>query len=368
MHHIMPSTSLRNDNDRWPPFNPFVRHKTSRLGVVLMLCTGIILVPIRLVGTILTLLLGWIWAKIALIGTESADPSSTPYSATRHKIISAGFRILARILLFCYGYIWINTVKHSSDGSYDKTKEKDMKPIIPKVVVCNHTGFVELLYLAYYHGCSMVSKEETKTLPFMGLISQALQCIFVEREKGGGNNTSQKIRERLAAEPGKWPLLALAPEGTTTNGHTLIHFHTGAFRPGQPVLPIATEMPFSPVWGYDPSFSCTNMNLHIIGLLSQPWNRLTVHELPVYVPSETEKADAQLFANNVRRVIADGLKMPVCELQWKDKLLYEPSIKKQELGKKYLMDKNNGVMPAAPVFTQDVFGNKLTVTVHEKKE
>jgi 1-acyl-sn-glycerol-3-phosphate acyltransferase len=322
-----------------------------------MLCTGIILVPLRLVGTILTLSLGWVWAKIALLGLESDDRSSKPYSKTRHKIIFAGFRIVARILLFCFGYIWIKTVKHSA--SNHKTKQKEANPI-PKVVVCNHTGFVELLYLAYYHGCSLVSKETNKHLPFMGLITQALQCIFVDRTKGGANNTSQKIRERLEAEPGQWPLLAVAPEGTTTNGHTLIHFHTGAFRPGQPVLPIATEMPFSPIWGYDPSFSCANMNLHILGLMSQPWNRLTVHELPVYVPSEAEKIDVQLFANNVRQEIADVLNIPIYELQWRDKLPYEPSTKKQKLGNKFLMDKNNDVSPSVPVFTQDVFGNMLT--------
>ena len=187
-----------------------------------MIITGSVLVPLRLVGAIATLSLGWVWANIALIGLESKDPSAKPYPPTRHRVIFIGFRILARILLFCYGYVWIQTVD-VDDGK----KSKDTKGrVIPKVVVCNHTGFVELLYLAYAYECCFVSKAENKHLPFMGLISQAMQCIFVERSDGGVNNTSQKIRERLEAEPGVWPMLSLAPEGTTTNGHALIHFHT----------------------------------------------------------------------------------------------------------------------------------------------
>ena len=221
----------------------------------------------------------------------------------------------------------------------------------------------------------------------MGLISQSLQCIFVERTRDGGNNTSQKIRERLEAEPGIWPLLALAPEGTTTNGSLMIHFHTGAFRPGQPVLPmqqrcllillgdmIHRSVVLTSNYSFDVQFMgallthCPcQMNFHIIGLMSQPWNRLTVYELPVYDPSDDEKLDSQLFANNVRQQIANVLKIPVYELQWRDKLIYEPSAKKREIGRKLLLEANGGVMPPDPVFTQDVFGNPLS-NAHKKDE
>jgi len=325
-----------------------------------MAITGSILVPIRFIGAILVLFLAMIWARIAIIGLN--DPSAKPYSPLRRRVIFLGFRMLSRLLLFCYGYIWIDTISHESTEPHQHA--------VPKVVVCNHTGFVELLYLAYAYGCCFVAKGEIKHLPFMGWISQAMQCIFVDRTSAGASNTSHKIRERMHADPGLWPLLAIAPEGTTTNGHVLIHFLTGAFRPGQPVLPIATEMPYSPSWGYDPSFSCVNMTYHILGLMSQPWNRLTVHHLAVYEPSEAEKNDAQLFANNVREQIAKVINVPSYELQWRDKLLVDPtSEKKRDLGRQ-MFQKNGGVIPVAPVFSQDVFGNEIgsKFDTHAKEE
>lgn len=51
--------------------------------------------------------------------------------------------------------------------------------------------------------------------------------------------------------------------------------------------------------------------------------------------------------------------------------MFELTEKKRELGKKILMEKNGGVLPPTPVFTHDVFGNRLSVTLEEvgdKKE
>jgi lysophosphatidylcholine acyltransferase/lyso-PAF acetyltransferase len=385
---------------KWPPFNPFVRHPTSRMGILWMMLFGGVLVPIRLVGTLLTLMCGWIWATIALIGLTE-EQQLLPYSPRRHWWIFTGFRILARILLFFYGYVWIQTV-HPPPPSNDKN---NTRPVLPKAVVCNHTGFVEMLYLASAYGCCFVSKVENKHLPFIGKICIAMKCIFVERTKdktkkttttttSNTTNTSQKIKQRLEAPPGQWPLLALAPEGTTTTGHVVIHFHTGAFHPGQPVRPVAVQMPFSTtMWGYDPTFSCANMNLHILGLMAQPCNFLTVYPLQVYDPSPTEKGNPQLFANNVRQQIANVLEIPVCELQWRDKLLYEPSAKSRALGRKLLLqstpgssaefssaaaesssvsvsssDGGGGGFQGAPVFTQDAFGNRLLAATSKKEQ
>ena len=102
--------------------------------------------------------------------------------------------------------------------------------------------------------------------------------------------------------------------------------------------------------------------------MTQPWNRLIVHELPVYIPSKAEKAHAQLYANNVRKEIADTINVPVFELQWCHKLMFELSAKKRALGKKILTEKNGGVLPPAPVFTQDVFGNALSTARNDDKK
>ena len=38
----------------------------------------------------------------------------------------------------------------------------------------------------------------------------------------------------------RYPLVMIAPEGTTKHGNVLLRFSTGAFVPGRPVLPVCT--------------------------------------------------------------------------------------------------------------------------------
>lgn len=325
-----------------------------------MIITGSVLVPLRVMGALITLTLCWI---LATIGTYdlSDDPGASPYSPRRKWWLLGGFRILSRVLLFFYGFIWISEEAPPSGSE------------TAPVIVCNHTGFVEVLYLLYRHGCCFVSKQDNRKLPFIGKVASVLQCIFVERaseDKNGkkGKSTTTKILERFEPESGSlWPPVCMCPEGTTTTGHCLVHFHTGAFRPGQPVLPVLFEMPFSSTWGYDPSFSCAIIYYHVLGLMSQPINRLHVKQLPIYHPTSEEREDARLYAKNVCKVMADALSLPVLALEWMHKLQYEVSPKGRALGDKLLTERY-GALPPKPVFTQDAFGNAIESTNDTKKD
>eukprot|EP00500_Bicosoecida_sp_ms1_P013527 CAMPEP_0203823236 /NCGR_PEP_ID=MMETSP0115-20131106/48624_1 /ASSEMBLY_ACC=CAM_ASM_000227 /TAXON_ID=33651 /ORGANISM="Bicosoecid sp, Strain ms1" /LENGTH=384 /DNA_ID=CAMNT_0050732271 /DNA_START=58 /DNA_END=1209 /DNA_ORIENTATION=- len=341
----------------WPPFNPFVRHPTSTLGKIKMAFAGIVLVPVRVAGTFVTLLLLWLWVTVFSIGADS----SLPYPKGRSKWLVGGCKFGARALLFFYGYWWLH-----EDYVVADPVARAAQPL-PAVVVSNHMSFIEVLYITARYGCCFVSKAGNRKLPFVGAVADAMQCIWVDREhsrstgdgSGSGGSTSSAIIERMNAPPGDWPPLALFPEGTTTTGHIMIHMRTGAFLAGAPVQPVAMRLPFSRVYGFDPAFSCTNIWLHALGLMSQPVNHLYATHLPVYVPSAAEKADPHLFANNVRAAIAGTLGVKTYELEWMHKLQYELSPKKQAMGARLLADHHGGVPPPPPVFTHDAFGVPL---------
>jgi len=241
----------------------------------------------------------------------------------------------------------------------------------------NHLGFAELLYLIWSDGCCFVSKDTNRKLPFIGKIAEALQSIFVDRapEQEKDKNKSKDVNsssnygtkertttdiilERANSPPGTWPPLAVCPEGTTHTGNCLIRFATGAFRCGRPIQPVIVTSPFSQVHGYDTSFSCANIVLHIIGLMTQPMNSLHVKHLAVYVPNDAEKSDPTLYANNVRKKMAEELGVKCYDLTWADKLRFEPSEKGQELGRQKTAEKY-GFVPPMPTFTQDAFGDPL---------
>eukprot|EP00585_Thalassiosira_rotula_P005602 CAMPEP_0196149054 /NCGR_PEP_ID=MMETSP0910-20130528/29031_1 /TAXON_ID=49265 /ORGANISM="Thalassiosira rotula, Strain GSO102" /LENGTH=405 /DNA_ID=CAMNT_0041411907 /DNA_START=116 /DNA_END=1333 /DNA_ORIENTATION=- len=389
-------TTTSNYGPIYPPFNPFVRHPTSPLGKVRMILCGSILVPIRLTGAILTLSSCLIWCNICSIGCSDL---SKPYSPTRRRLLQGGCRVFSRILLFWYGFVWL----HESHEIEDK-EEREKQPH-PSVVVVNHIGFAELMYLCYSDGCCFVSKDTNRALPFIGKISEVLQSIYVDRGEGeggrsihggqqqgeasssssttmqnsrshtsdvssasggGGSNaktTTEKILERAHSPPGTWPPLAICPEGTTHTGHVMIRFATGAFRAGLPIQPVIVSSPFSSRFGYDPSFSCANIVMHIICLMTQPMNHLHVKHLAVYVPNDAEKKDPTLYANNVRRKMAQELGVECYDLTWNEKLRFERAEKARELGNQRLAAKNGGVVPPMPIFTEDAFGNPLVEKV-----
>ena len=289
----------------FPSFNPFIRHPTSVIGKIKMIICGSILLPIRATGAIITLTTGLVWCNICCIGCTDL---SKPYSRLRRVLLQGGIRILSRILLFFYGFVWLYE-SHEIEDAQERAKQPH-----PSVIVVNHIGFAELMYLVYSDGCCFVSKEANRSLPFIGTISEVLQSIFVDRGDGkrksmqpgsshtsesssaasgedrdgekiksmqtgsshtsesssasGGNggitkSTTEQILERARAPPGSYPPLCICPEGTTHTGHILIKFATGAFRSGLPVQPVIVQSPFSPLHGYDPSFSCANIVTHM---------------------------------------------------------------------------------------------------------
>ena len=49
-----------------------------------------------------------------------------------------------------------------------------------------------------------------------------------------------------------------------------------------------------------------------------------------YVPSEAEKADPRLYANNVRELISIIGQLPMYDLEWAEKLQFEPANKREK--------------------------------------
>ncbi|CAA0840126.1 Lysophospholipid acyltransferase LPEAT1 [Striga hermonthica] len=148
---------------------------------------------------------------------------------------------------------------------------------------------------------SFVAKRSVSKLPIVGLVSKCLGCVYVQRElkssdiKGVSAVISDRIQE--AHQDKSAPKMMIFPEGTTTNGDYLLPFKTGAFLAQSPVR-------------------------HVILLLCQFANYIEVTKLPVYRPSEQEKADPKLYAENVRRLIAREANLILSDVGLAEKRVY----------------------------------------------
>ena len=142
--------------------------------------------------------------------------------------------------------------------------------------------------------------------------SKAMGCLYVERATTSSEQLSPRSRQGVSnsvkarmqrignGNSKKERPLLLFPEATTTNGQFLLPFKSGAFLAGEPLQPVILRYGsrrFSPSWE---SIVATR---HIFLLLCNVFHTVTCYKLPVYYPSEQEKKDPMLYANNVRKAM-----------------------------------------------------------------
>jgi len=236
-------------------------------------------------------------------------------------------------MLFVFGFYWISQ-KYRIPNSHDKSstvqnegKDESEERERPGAIVSNHVSYIDILYHMSSFFPSFVAKRSVAKLPLVGLISKCLGCVYVQREskssdfKGVSGVVTERIKE--AHQNKSAPMMMLFPEGTTTNGDYLLPFKTGAFLPKAPVLPVILRYPyrrFSPAWD-----SISGVR-HVIFLLCQFVNHLEVIQLPIYHPSEQEKDDPKLYANNLRRLMASEGNLIVSDIGLPEKRIYHAAL------------------------------------------
>ncbi|EFJ39592.1 hypothetical protein VOLCADRAFT_100782 [Volvox carteri f. nagariensis] len=138
-------------------------------------------------------------------------------------------------------------------------------------------------------------------------------------QKAVGSRVTEVLQRRvnhpLYCKSGGFPMLVMAPEGTTANGRCLLNFRTGAFVLRRPVLPICFRFRWRAL---NPAWTIHNERWHFLRLVSQFRNDLEVEILPPYKPSEDELQDPRLFASHVRRQMAAVLDVPMVNVSHDD--------------------------------------------------
>jgi 1-acyl-sn-glycerol-3-phosphate acyltransferase len=103
-------------------------------------------------------------------------------------------------------------------------------------LISNHMGYLDIIALSTLHPCVFVSKAELRAVPLLGWMTTMAGTLYVERGRGGSAQRAQR-GIRAVAEAGV-PLVFF-PEGTTSNGRTVMKFHSGilaqVLEAGEPV-------------------------------------------------------------------------------------------------------------------------------------
>ena len=92
------------------------------------------------------------------------------------------------------------------------------------IVVSNHLGYLDIIAFAACHRCVFVSKAELVEVPLIGWMTSMAGTVFVERGRGG---SALRARDGMQAATDAGLPIVIFPEGTTTNGSTVLKFHSG---------------------------------------------------------------------------------------------------------------------------------------------
>lgn len=150
--------------------------------------------------------------------------------------------------------------------------EADLSHAAPgALLVANHISWIDVFVINAVLPAAFVAKEEIRHWPLAGWLAARNDTVFLRR---GSRGHAKLINREIADILATGQHVAVFPEGTTTNGFGLLHFHAALIQPAlaasRPVIPIALsyresdgERSLAP--RYDGSISFGECTLAILG-------------------------------------------------------------------------------------------------------
>lgn len=119
--------------------------------------------------------------------------------------------------------------------------EADLTHAVPgALLIANHVSWVDIFVINAAMPSAFVSKEEVRHWPVIGWLAVKNDTVFLRR---GSRGHARIINEQVAAILDQGKYVAVFPEGTTSDGLRILHFHAALIQPalaaGRPVLPAA---------------------------------------------------------------------------------------------------------------------------------
>lgn len=317
---VMPSDAASSSTAPHPwdyVERPLPLHKK----IIVAIAGPLVLLPLALVRLLLVMVLAILLVLVcALFGRWRC-------------IIVPLVAVLGRLFLFCFG-VWPGML------SFHKPAKQEKAPV---VALAPHVGGLEAFVMMYDGMPRAIAMETYANLPVVSSIFHASGGIAVpmpaanddfkrerqlakakvapepdgdvEAPKAAEKPATQAVRQAIGAykknfdpsDPSLSIPLCILPEGTTHNGRSLLKFFSGAFEGGGPVQPVLLSYPHT---HFNASFFGRGLGDHALRLLFNPWQFITVKYLDVYHPTEQEAADAERYAENVRRAMAEAASVP----------------------------------------------------------
>jgi 1-acyl-sn-glycerol-3-phosphate acyltransferase len=112
----------------------------------------------------------------------------------------------------------------------------------PLLLVANHISWLDITALHAARFCRFVSKADVRAWPLIGALAAGVGTLFIQRES---RRDAKRVVHHMAQSLGDGDVLAVFPEGTTSDGVQLLPFHANllqaAILADAPVQPVALQ-------------------------------------------------------------------------------------------------------------------------------
>jgi len=178
----------------------------------------------------------------------------------------------------------------------------------PVLLVANHISFLDILVMHAARHCRFVSKSDVKRWPVIGTLATGAGTLYIERES---RRDALRLVHQMADRLREGDVLAVFPEGTTSDGRDLLPFHgnliQAAISAQAPVQPVALRF----IDGVSGALSLAPCYIGDDTLLGSIWRTLNARDLVAQV----RFGDAQTALGRDRRAWAAALRGEVARLR-----------------------------------------------------
>ena len=177
----------------------------------------------------------------------------------------------------------------------------------PMLVVINHISWLDVLVMLAAQPVCFVSKSEIRHWPLIGWLATNAGTLYIERDK---RRDAMRVVHQIAEALRSSQMIAIFPEGTTSDGKQLLPFHANllqaAVSAGSLVQPVALrflessgELSMSPVYIGDDT------------LLTSVWRMLCAEpvtaQLDFLPPVQMDGLDRRTLAAQLQALISAQL-------------------------------------------------------------
>ena len=176
-----------------------------------------------------------------------------------------------------------------------------------KLLVANHISWLDIVVINAVVPARFVSKSEVRQWPVVGWLVDAAGTLYIERARP---RDAMRVVHQMAEALKAGDTLAVFPEGTTTDGHSLLPFHANLLQAA-----VATQSHVQPVaLRFSDAARRVSPAVAYIGdtsLLQSVLMVVTAEQLTAHVhllgAEPTEDADRRAVSQRMRELIAARL-------------------------------------------------------------